>query len=80
MTNRGVIFIFKGNLHKNLVVRALAPIVSTLSWFGPYLRRKNTAQSLSAAIISTLIRLYSAGGGTYISLVPGLTVFSNRAA
>lgn len=31
MANRGVIFSIKGNLHKKLVVRALVPIVFTLS-------------------------------------------------
>jgi hypothetical protein len=38
MTNRGVIFIFKGNLHKNLVVRAIGPdsinakLIWAISW------------------------------------------------
>lgn len=79
MVNRGVIFNFKGSLHKNLVARALALIVFALNWFGSYLGRKNAAQSLSATIILTLNGLHSAGSGKCISLVPGLTVFSNRA-
>lgn len=57
MAKRGVIFSFKGNLHKNLVVRALDLILSMLILFGSYRRRKSAAQSLSVTVILTLNEL-----------------------